>query len=343
MRTVGISHRTRYWQQYCFSHPPEGHRYARMPDIPWHAAGIRWEVLANTKYFLPLRVPDLFHTYNAVVANPRPWVVEVESYLPRFQGMDQRHPFYRWALRRLAGDHCRGLVFTSRNAMDLNREKLVAAGVDEGRMTVIYRAVERYAPLARDPERPTVLFAGNGFYRKGGTELLKAFLRMGATDLRLEIISTLEVDWGIFPSTEEVAWVRRTIAEHPRITLHSRLPHAALIARMRAADIFVSTTFADPFNNTVLEAMGAHLPVICSGVGALPEVVEHGRNAWVVPVKDRKRELITEELADRLKTLAGDAAMRSRMGAESAAIARERFDITVRNGALAQLYGRALR
>jgi glycosyltransferase involved in cell wall biosynthesis len=78
-------------------------------------------------------------------------------------------------------------------------------------------------------------------------------------------------------------------------------------------------------------------------VGALPEVVEHGRNAWVVPVKDRKRELITEELADRLKTLVGDAAMRSRMGAESAAIARERFDITVRNGALAQLYGRALR
>jgi len=342
MRTIGISHKTRYWQHHCFSNPPAGHRYARMADIPWHMAGIGWEALANTKYFVPLRTPDLYHTYNAIVVNPRPWVVEVESYMPRFQGLDARHPLFRWALRKMAGDRCKALLFTSRSALDLNREKLIAAGVDEAKMSVVYRAVERYAPQGRDPKRFTILFAGNGFYRKGGLELLKAFQLLDRSDARLVIISTLETDWGVFPSPENVAWAERTIADHPRISLYRRLPHEALIDHLRAGDAFVSTTFADPFNNTVLEAMGCALPVISATTGALPEVVEEGRNGWLLSVGDRTSGDIAEEIAMRLNRLMDDPELRIRMGGESSLIAQEKFDIGVRNAALTEIYDRAL-
>ena len=342
MRTIGISHKTRYWQHYCFSNPPLGHRYVRRPDIPWHMAGIRTEFLANTKFFLPFAHADLFHTYNGVVANAKPWVIEVESYMPRYEGMDPEHPLYRWALRRLAGDACKAVIFTSQSALQRNEEGLLAAGVDPHKMQVIYRAVEQFEPEP-SPDRPfTLIFAGNGFYRKGGVELLKAFQRLGRPEARLVIISTLEVDWGVFPEQEALDRTERAIAGDPRITLHRKLPHHRLIEEMRAADLFVSTTFLDPFNNTVLEAMGTGLPVICSNTGALPEVARNGVNGWMMPVVGRSSDDIAEEIAMRVLQLMDDRALRERMGLANRSIIAERFTLAVRNAALTKVYDAAL-
>lgn len=342
MRIIGISTKTRYWQHYCFSNPPDGYRYSRMVDVPWHVLGIRNQFLAHTKCFLPFKHADLYHTYNSVVANRRPWVIEVESYLPRYKPMRESHPLFRWGQRRLASDDCRALIFTSRHALGMNRDRLAAVGVDPARMHVIYRAVEQYLPGERDPGHFTVLFAGNGFYRKGGIELLKAFQRLDRPEARLVIVSTLEVDWGIFPDAATVAWAVRTIQEDPRIILHRGLPHARLLQLMRTADVFVSTTFSDPFNNTVLEAMGAQLPVIASNVSSVPEMVDHDRNGWLLDVEGRASDDIADDLVVRLRCLMDDQALRRRMGDESLAVVRERFDLRVRNARLQALYDAAL-
>lgn len=342
MRTIGISHKTRYWQHYCFSNPPEGYRYVRGMDIPWHVAGIGTEVLANTKVFLPLRKVDLYHTYNGVVANAKPWVVEVESYLPRYLLMDPEAPLYQWALRKLAGRYCKALVFTSQWAMQRNVQHLQAVGVDPGKMQVIYRAVEQFAPQGRDPRVFTVLIAGNGFYRKGGAELLRAFLQLGRPEMRLKIISTMKTDWGLCPMPGEKTWVEKTIAKDPRITVYGQMPHEEVIRHMRAADLYVSTTYLDPFNNTVLEAMGCGLPVICSDTGALPEVARDGVNGWILTVDGRSSEDITEEVTMRMRQLMDDAALRTRMGAANDAIIRDRFSLQVRNAALLKIYEAAL-
>ena len=343
MRTIGISHKTRYWQHYCFSNPPAGHRYARMPDLPWHIANVKSEFLRHSKFFFPFPRPQLYHTYNSVVANHTPWVVEVESYLPRLQGTDPSHPSYRWSLQRLASEHCKALIFTSANSMAQNVEHLSAAGVDLGKMSVVYRAVEQFQSLAKDDRFFTIIFAGNGFYRKGGVELLKAFQQLDRPEARLTIISTLEVDWGVKPDPADVEWTKRTIAIDPRITLYERLPHHELIDHMRASDIFVSTTFMDPFNNTVLEAMGAGLPVICSNVGALAEVARDARNGWVLSVADRSSASIAEEVAMRMAQLMDDPALRSRMGLANGPIIEERFALPVRNAALTKIYDAALK
>lgn len=342
MRTIGISYKTRYWQHYCFSNPPAGYCYERKLDIPWHLAGIKAEFLVNTKFFMPFSRADLLHTYNGVVVNARPWVIEVESYMPRFETMSPQNPLYKWALGRLAGKDCKAMIFTSQSALRRNREHLLAADVDPGKMSVIYRAVEQYAPMGRDSRYFTLLFAGNGFFRKGGVELLKAFKQLDRPEARLVIISTLEVDWGVFPDPEVVAWAEKTIAEDPRITLYRKLPHAELIAHMRAADLFVSTTFQDPFNNTVLEAMGTGLPVICSDVGALPEVAENGRNGWVLPVADRSSDDIAEEVGTRVLQLLDDTSLRTRMGEANRSLIEERFTLAVRNAAMTKVYDAAL-
>ncbi|MCB9170772.1 MAG: glycosyltransferase family 4 protein [Flavobacteriales bacterium] len=342
MRVVGISNRTRYWQYYAFNNPPEGYRYSRMLDVPWHMLKVRQQFLLHTKCFLPLKHADLYHTYNSVVANHRPWVVEVESYLPRYKPMKGSHPLFRWGQRRLASDDCKWLIFTSENTARMNRDHLVAFGVDPGKMTVVYRAVEQYRPDAKDTGRFIILFAGNGFYRKGGLELLKAFQRLGRNEAELWIVSTLAVDWGVLPDAATIAWAQRTIADDPRITLHRGIPHWELVQLMRRANVFVSTTFSDPFNNTILEAMGAQLPVICSDVSSLPEIVQQDRNGWLLPVEGRESEEIAEDIAARLCRLMDDRALLVRMGRSSLEVVRERFDLRVRNARLAELYERAL-
>lgn len=342
MPIVGISNKTRYWQHYCFNQPPAGYRYVRGWDMPWQLLRMGSQFVLNTKWFLPLQPVQLYHTYNGIVANRHPWVVEVESQLPRYGTLPPEHPRYRWGQRKLAERHCKALIFTSQRTRELNQHRLIAVGVDPAKMTVIYRAVQPYLPEGRHPGRCTVVFAGNGFFRKGGVELLKAFVQLNRPDARLVIISTLEVDWGVYPDAGVVAWAARTIADDPRITLHRALPHHEVIGQMRAADIFVSTTFRDPFNNTVLEAMGCGLPVICSDTGALPEVVRNGGNGWVLPVEGRTSADIAAEVAARLQQLMDDDALRLRMGAASATIVHERFSLSVRNAALARVYDQAL-
>lgn len=342
MRIVGISNKTRYWQHYCFSNPPDGYRYSRMVDIPWHVLRVKDQFLAHTKLFFPFKHADIYHTYNGIVANHRPWVIEVESYLPRYRPMSERNPLFGWGIRRLASDDCKWLLFTSAYTMGMNRERLIAEGVDPAKMTVIYRAVEQYLPGEKDPSRFTILFVGNGFYRKGGVELLKAFQRLGRSDAQLWIVSRLEVDWGIFPKAEDIAWAERTIADDPRITLHQELPHNRVVQLMRKAHVFVSTTFSDPFNNTTLEAMGTQLPVIGSDVSSLPEVVEDGRNGWLLPVTDVPSDTIADGIVAHLRRLMDDPALWSRMSGESLAVVREKFDLRVRNRRLAELYDRAL-
>ncbi len=342
MRVIGISNKTRYWQHYAFSNPPEGYRYSRMADVPWHVLKVSNQFLAHTKLFHPLKEADIFHTYNSVVVNHRPWVIEVESYLPRYKPMAESHPLFKWGLKRLRSNECKALVYTSENTARLNRDRLIAQGVDPAKMHVIYRAIEQYLPGEKDNQRFTILFAGNGFYRKGGVELLKAFQRMGRPDARLVIVSTMEVDWGVSPMPEVIAYAEKTIAEDKRITLHRGMGHDALLQEMRKAHVFVSTTFADPFNNTVLEAMGAQLPVISSLVSSIPEMVEHEGNGWLVPVLDRPGDAIAEDIAMYLLQLMDDPALLQRMGQRSLGITREKFDLRVRNRRMSELYNKAL-
>ena len=62
------------------------------------------------------------------------------------------------------------------------------------------------------------------------------------------------------------------------------------------------------------------LPVVATDVRGCREIVDHGRNGLLVPVRD------PNELAAAISRIGGDPALRTTMGTASRAIARERFD-----------------
>ena len=342
MRVIGISNKTRYWQEYAFRNAPEGYRYERMLDIPWHVLRVQNQFLAHTKLFFPLRRADIYHTYNGIVVNRAPWVIEVESYLPRYRPMPDDHRLAKWALRRLASHDCKAILFSSEHTARMNRERLAQAGVDLAKTAVLYRAVEHYRAAERPTDVFNVLFVGNGFYRKGGVELLKAFQQLKRPEARLRIISSMEVDWAVMPTDEQVRWVEHTISGDARIQWDRGLPHAEVVQCMRRSHVFVNTTFGDTFNNAVMEAMGCQLPVIGSRVSALPEMIEDGSNGWMIAVHDQNSERIASELHQKLERLMDDPGLVRSMGERSMAIARSKFDLRARNAGLLAIYDKAL-
>lgn len=89
---------------------------------------------------------------------------------------------------------------------------------------------------------------------------------------------------------------------------------------MNACDIVIQASVEpETLGVTVLQAMAAPKPVICSNIGALPEVNLHGETALVVAPNQ------PVELAQAIKRLLGDAELRTRMGLRGRAQLENRF------------------
>lgn len=73
-------------------------------------------------------------------------------------------------------------------------------------------------------------------------------------------------------------------------------------------DILVHPSLSEGFGRAVLEALALGLPVVVSGVGGLREIIADGRNGFLVEPGN------SAMIADRLRQLIGDKALRERLG-----------------------------
>jgi glycosyltransferase involved in cell wall biosynthesis len=84
----------------------------------------------------------------------------------------------------------------------------------------------------------------------------------------------------------------------------------ALRAWYSAADVFVFPTLGDPYGQVVQEAMASRLPVIATtAAGDIADRVVEGMTGYLVPPDD------PPELARRMRLLAANPGLRSRLGA----------------------------
>lgn len=90
---------------------------------------------------------------------------------------------------------------------------------------------------------------------------------------------------------------------------------------LSAFDIFVLPSVKEGFPWALLEAMAAKLPVIAANVGAVPEIIEDGKNGFVV--EPRKPELI----AQKIKELIGDERLRHGLGIQAHQTVVLKFDL----------------
>ena len=336
MKQVGYFNRTRYWQIYAFNNPPKGYKYKRGINIPFHSIGIDDPFLRHTKMVIPYQNIDLFHSYNAIVTGSKPWVVEVESKIPRFGNLDESDIRYRWAIKKLNSEACRAIIFTSKSTRDMNQENFERWQIDKDKCHLVYRAVETHKPFKyqEKDKKFTILFVGNGFYRKGGLELIKAFSMFNRNDVRLVIISSFEVDWEIYPTEEEKKFVRRELEQNNKIEVYKNLSHSEVINWMRSSDVFVSTTHDDPFNNSILEALACGVPAITSDVRAIPEFVQDGWNGFTYPIGSHNREKMVEFILEKMYAYYDDSALLAKHGDNALKMVKSKFTLQHRNNYL---------
>ncbi len=84
-------------------------------------------------------------------------------------------------------------------------------------------------------------------------------------------------------------------------------------------DVFALSCDTEGFGLAALEAMAAGLPIVATQVGALPELVEHGKTGILVPRGDARA------LAKALLRLLRDAELADRLGAAGKARAERDY------------------
>lgn len=94
-----------------------------------------------------------------------------------------------------------------------------------------------------------------------------------------------------------------------KVQFSGECPKTEVPAHLDRGDIFLNTTNVDNTPVSVLEAMACGLCVVSTNVGGIPDLVEDGREALLVPPKDPaamaaavERILTDDELAARLST-----------------------------------------
>jgi glycosyltransferase involved in cell wall biosynthesis len=183
-------------------------------------------------------------------------------------------------------------------------------GIDGGKIVVNPPGVDlqTWHPPAERPrgDRPAqVLFVGNDFDRKGGRLLLDWYATQRPDEVELHVVS------------------RERIAPTPGIVVHNDLqPNSPeLVALYGGCDLFVLPSLGECFGIATVEAMATGLPVIASDSGGTADIVDPGRNGFIVKAGDGN------DLAQALETLLGDRDRRLVMGRQARAIAEERFDL----------------
>jgi len=233
-----------------------------------------------------------------------------------------------WEKREKLASCAWATTCTRANALHLR-----SLAVDPARVDLVYHGIDaqRFPPpdahirSARDAARPVVILSvGRAVEKKGYDDLLPALSRMpAAPDWRFEHV-------GGGPELPGLKAAADALGIADRITWFGTLTQPDVLARYRAADVFVLSSRVagdgdrDGLPNVLLEAQSQGVPCVATAVSGIPELIDDGVTGLLVPPRDR------DALAVALARLIADPALRARLGA--AGRDRTRRDFVMERG-----------
>jgi len=234
--------------------------------------------------------------------NDRPAVLSAVMGLGTSAAAPWRRRALGWALRLVAG---RGTVIVQ-NPED--RAALSRFGFDPARIALVRGSgvdTEHFAPQP-EPSGCTVALVGRMLRGKGVPEAVAAICSLRAEGLAIDLAlaGASDPDSRDSLSEEELA----ALAREPGVEW---LGHVADVREVwrRAAIAVLPSSYGEGVPKSLLEAASCARPIIASDMPGCREVVVPGETGLLVPAHD------VMALAAAIARLAGDPALRARMGA----------------------------
>jgi glycosyltransferase involved in cell wall biosynthesis len=224
--------------------------------------------------------------------------------------------FERRTVESAAAVHC---------TSDLEREELLALGLQPRATFVVPNGVELPDAPASPPRADTILYLGRINWKKGLERLIEAMREVPRG--KLVIAGNDEED--LAPRLGALA-AQLGVAD--RVAFSGYVEGAAKQELLRSAAVTVLPSLSENFGNAVLEAMAHGCPVVVTrGVGLAEAVRAAG--AGLVADPD------PAALARSIRSYLEDPAARAMAGAAAAALARERYGWDRVAARMAEHYG----
>jgi D-inositol-3-phosphate glycosyltransferase len=204
---------------------------------------------------------------------------------------------------------------------DPRRLAMVPCGVDLAEFSPGSRLMARRR-LGLAATEFMVLQLGRMVPRKGVDNVIRAIALMPQrAGVRLCVVggNGPDPDDGATPEIARLRGVAESCGVADRVVFVGQRQRDVLRSWYRAADVFVSTPWYEPFGITPLEAMACAVPVVGSDVGGIRYSVDDGITGYLVPPHD------PPALAARLQQLRADPALADRLGLAGARRVRSTF------------------
>ncbi len=219
---------------------------------------------------------------------------------------------------------------------DAGKICVVPAGIDAATFAPGSQADAR-AALGWDATEPIILFVGRIDPIKGIDVLIDALCGLRREGWQTAPPRLVLVGGGAGERAYETLQRRATeLGIADRISFAGSISHSDLPVYYRAADVVAVPSFYESFGLVAVEAMACGTPVVASRAGGLAFTVDDGKTGFLVPYND------AAALADRLRLLLTDDALRAQFGANATVVAR-RFGWPTIGSRIVHVYDRLVR
>jgi glycosyltransferase involved in cell wall biosynthesis len=209
-----------------------------------------------------------------------------------------------WLLRFYA--LCPSIRVIVQNADD--HALMVKFGFKQERLALIRGSgvdISAFRPAEKEKSEPkTAIFVARMLWSKGLAELIEAARLLKSRDRKYRIVLVGDVD-PANPDSATEADLRTWQSEGLVEWLGKRSDVAALL---RDADLAVLPSWREGLPKSLLEAAASGLAMVATDVPGCREIVHHGENGLLVPLRD------STALADAIEALMEDNALRETYG-----------------------------
>ncbi|GAF71267.1 unnamed protein product, partial [marine sediment metagenome] len=269
-------------------------------------------------------VPTVATVHHPLVVDRRNRVLEGRSLYEKVQAII----FYPFFMQEVVARRLDRVVSVSGQAARAVRQ---AFALPEERVVVVHNGVdtELFRPCDEVPKRARrLVFVGRSDdVNKGARYLLEALnILKDEVDFRLTLVDDVKTRLRLAPR------LVREFGLSSRVDFSGRVSQEGLVRLYNEAEVVVSPSLYEGFGLPAAEAMACGTPVVATGAGAFPELIEDGATGVLVPARD------VQALAAALRRLLADPARARAMGAAARQRVAERFTWRRAAEKLVQLY-----